>query len=79
MQAVSNILSVFHLCLFCVSNQTKGVVSTEECGGAHRGRKRGGVQTVLKKCRKQKEDRGRESHSEDLQTELFSRLCLAAL
>ncbi len=27
---VSNILSVFSLCLFCVSNRTKGVLSTME-------------------------------------------------
>ncbi len=41
-QAVGNIISVSYLCLFCVSHQTKGVVSTAECGGAHGGWKGGG-------------------------------------
>ncbi len=41
-RAVSNILSVTCLCLFCVSNWTKGVVSTVECGDVHRGGKGGG-------------------------------------
>ncbi len=50
-QAVSNILSMSYLCLFCVS---KGVVSTAECGGAHFG-KRGGssdliFQSVVSSC-----------------------------
>ncbi len=31
-----------YLCLFCVSIRTKGVVSTAECGGTHRGGKGGG-------------------------------------
>ncbi len=35
---------------------------------------------VLRECRNKKEERGCESHfSEDLQTLLFSHLCLAAL
>ncbi len=41
-QAVTNILSVSHLCLFCVSNGTKWAVSTAESGGAHGEGKGGG-------------------------------------
>ncbi len=46
--------------LFFVSNWTKGVVSTVESGGAQRrGRGRSMLtQTILRKCRKQNEDRG---------------------
>ncbi len=75
---LSNIFSVFWLHLFCVS---KGVVKTAECGGTHEGEgKEESTQTVLRECRKQKEDRGRKSQfSEDPQTLLFSQLCLAAL
>ncbi len=65
--AVSNVLSVSYLCSLCVSNLTKEVVST----------------TGLRMWRHaQKRKRGRRNlhrpFSEDLQTLLFSQLCLAA-
>ncbi len=42
----SLILSVSYLCLFCVSNGTKGVVSTAKCGITHReGKRKGGGYT----------------------------------
>ncbi len=79
LQTVSNILSVSWLCLFCVS---KGVVSTAECGGMH-GKGKGeeeATQTILRECRKKREEKGCESQfSEDLQTLLFSQFSLAAL
>ncbi len=78
-QAVSNILWVSQLCLFCVS---KGVVSTAECRRSTWG-KGGGVINRHRPFWKNAENtrkRGRESQfSEDPQTLLFSQLCLAAL
>ncbi len=49
-------------------------MTTVEHGGAHRGGKREGVltQTILRECRKEKEERGRELKlSEDLRTFLL--------
>ncbi len=47
------------LCSFCDS---KGVVSTAECGGAHEvNKEEEATQTVLRECRKFKEERGRKS------------------
>ncbi len=49
-RAVSNILSVSDLCLFGVSNQTKGDVSTAECRGVctEEGKEERATQTVLR-------------------------------
>ncbi len=56
-------------------------MSTVECRGAQEGKgKEELTQTVLRECRKQREDRGRKSQfSEDLQTLEFGQLCLATL
>ncbi len=78
-QAVSNILSVSQLCLFCVS---EGVVSTAECGDAHEGKgeEEEATQTVFRECRKQQVEKGQKTQfSEDLQTLLFGQLYQAAL
>ncbi len=78
---VGNILSVSYLCLFLVTNRTKGDVRTVECGDVHRGGngEEETTQTVLRELRKQKEDRGCEAQfSKDLQFLLFGQLCLAA-
>ncbi len=56
-QAVSNILLVSCLCLFCVSNRIKGAVSSAEwaqqevCKVETKGEKEA-TQTVLRECRK---------------------------
>ncbi len=71
-----------YLCLCCVSNWIKGVVSTAECGGAHGGGKEGGwaTWTILRECRKYRDERGQKAQlSEDLQTLMFGQLCLTAL
>ncbi len=66
------------MCYLCLFRVSKGVVSTAECG--HEGKwEEETTQTVLRECRKYKEERGCKSKfSEDLQTLLFGQLCLAA-
>ncbi len=57
-------------------------MSTAECGGVHEGKREEQLmkQTVLQECRKYWEKRGHKSQfPENLQTLLFSQLCLVAL
>ncbi len=76
-RAVSNILSVTYLCLFCVS---KGVVSTAECWGTHEGgEKSNWHRPFWENSEIEGRQRAKSQFSEDLQTLLFSQLCLAAL
>ncbi len=72
-QTVSNILSIFSLCLFCVNSWTKGVLSTMELAqwGARTGereREEEATLTILRECRKYKKEKGQVvQFSEDLQ------------
>ncbi len=56
-QAVSNILSVSYLCLFCVS---EGVVSRAEYRGAHEGGRGAGGSYTYRFERMQKIEEGRQ-------------------